>query len=100
MGQNDAATAANFAAAHQAALAARILQAQQQNHSGIPVSGVELALHQQLFSHQQQLLHQKILEEQYARNRDFLLMSETEREKQLGLIFHQVRLILQSLNLR
>ena len=52
----------------------------------------ELALQQQLFNHQQQFLHQKILEEQFARNRDFLLMSEAEREKQLGLIFHQVNL--------
>ena len=55
-------------------------------------------MHQQLFS--QQLLHQKILEEQFAvaasaaasraGGRDFLLMSEADREKQLGIIFQQV----------
>lgn len=82
-----AAQAAAMAAAHQAAIAARILQAQQNQGGGL---APELALHQQLFNHQQQFLHQKILEEQIARNRDFLLMSEAEREKTMGLIFQQV----------
>ena len=73
-------------------MAARFLQAQQNHHlSGTNLP--ELALQQQLFGHQ--LLQQKILEEQLARNRDFFLVSEqAEREKhasQLGLIFHQVR---------
>ena len=71
-------------------MAARFLQAQQNHLSGTNLP--ELALHQQLFGHQ--LLQQKILEEQLARNRDFFLVSEqAEREKHaghLGLIFHQV----------
>ena len=71
-------------------MAARFLQAQQNHLSGSNLP--ELALQQQLFGHQ--LLQQKILEEQLARNRDFFLVSEqAEREKhasQLGLIFHQV----------
>ena len=75
-------------------MAARFLQAQQNHHlSGTNLP--ELALQQQLFGHQ--LLQQKILEEQLARNRDFFLVSEqAEREKhasQLGLIFHQVRFL-------
>jgi len=78
-----------MAQAQQAAMAARFLQAQQNHLSGTNLP--ELALHQQLFGHQ--LLQQKILEEQLARNRDFFLVSEqAEREKHaghLGLIFHQ-----------
>lgn len=84
-----------MAAAQQAAIAARIFQAQHGNH--LPA---ELALHQQLFNHQQQLLHQKILEEQFARNRDLHLLMSSEaaahnsaaeqRDKQIGLIFQQV----------
>ena len=78
------------AQAQQAAMAARFLQAQ--NLSAGANLPPELALHQQLFGHQ--LLQQKILEEQLARNRDFLLVSEqAEHDKhanQLGLIFHQV----------
>ena len=87
----DEANKAVMAAAQQAAIAARILQAQQQNLSSSSPLPAELALQQQLFNHQQQFLHQKLLEEQFARNRDFLLMSEADREKQLGLIFHQVK---------
>ena len=96
------AAAAAAAAAQQAALAARIFQAQQQQQqqqqSTTTTNSAELSLHQQLFS--QQLLHQKILEEQFAvaasaaasraGGRDFLLMSEADREKQLGIIFQQV----------
>ena len=80
-----------MAQAQQAAMAARFLQAQNLS-AGTANLPPELALHQQLFGHQ--LLQQKILEEQLARNRDFLLVSEqAERDKhanQLGLIFHQV----------
>ena len=90
--------------AQQAALAARILQAQQQQQQQqqqAPTNSAELSLQHQLFS--QQLLHHKILEEQFAvaatasaaasrGQRDFLLMSEADREKQLGLIFQQVSL--------
>ena len=87
--------AAALAAAQQAAIAARILQAQQ-NHLGAGTGNLsaDLAFQQQFFNHHQFLQH-KMLEEQLNRNRDFLLMSEAEREKQIqqGVVFHQVIII-------
>ena len=74
--------------AQQAAIAARIFQAQQ-NHLGGNLPA-ELALQHQLFNHHHQMLQHKILEEQLARNRDFLFLSEADREKQMGAVLHQV----------
>lgn len=99
------AAAAAAAAAQQAAITARILQ---QNFSG-QLTLPDLALHQHFFN-------QQLLQEQFARNREFLLLQQQtenaaaaaavasaaaaaasasvaaagEREKHLGLIFQQV----------
>ena len=74
--------------AAQAAFAARIIAAQQNLAAGnLP----ELAL----FSQQQQLIQHRILEEQIARSREFLLQQETnsgEGKPAFGAIFHQVSL--------
>ena len=72
--------------AAQAAFAARIIAAQQNLAAGnLP----ELAL----FSQQQQLIQHRILEEQIARSREFLLQQENnsgEGKPAFGAIFHQV----------
>ena len=74
--------------AAQAAFAARIIAAQQNLAAGnLP----ELAL----FSQQQQLIQHRILEEQIARSREFLLQQENnsgEGKPAFGAIFHQVSL--------
>ena len=87
-GQNVAETTsdANAQQAAQAAFAARIIAAQQNLAAGILP---ELAL----FSQQQQLIQHRILEEQIARSREFLLQQENnsgEGKPAFGAIFHQV----------
>ena len=91
-GQNVAETTsdANAQQAAQAAFAARIIAAQQNLAAGnLP----ELAL----FSQQQQLIQHRILEEQIARSREFLLQQENSSgeggKPAFGsAIFHQVGL--------
>ena len=93
-GQNVAETTsdANAQQAAQAAFAARIIAAQQNLAAGnLP----ELAL----FSQQQQLIQHRILEEQIARSREFLLQQENSSGGGEGgkpafgsAIFHQVGL--------
>ena len=83
---------ANAQQAAQAAFAARIIAAQQNLAAGnLP----ELAL----FSQQQQLIQHRILEEQIARSREFLLQQENSSNSGEGgkpafgsAIFHQVGL--------
>ena len=81
-GQNHS-DAASQQAAQAAFAAARILQ-DQQNLGNFP----ELTL----FSQQQQLIQQRILEAQIARNRELLLQAENNsaEAKPLGVLFHQV----------
>ena len=82
-GQQNHSDAANQQAAQAAFAAARILQ-DQQNLGNFP----ELTL----FSQQQQLIQQRILEAQIARNRELLLQAENNsaEAKPLGVLFHQV----------